>query len=87
MLVDALKRAGSQPSDDEAHLCGGADTMPELERAMRYVGERNIEMGWKLIHEHSFQLKGVDVGGSIPRVVRMNLINGHVEMSRCDSDR
>ncbi len=87
MLVGAIKHAGSQPRDYEAHLYGGADTMPDLERAMRYVGESNIEMGWKLINEHSFQLKGVDVGGSIPRLVRMNLTNGHVEMSRCVSDR
>jgi chemotaxis protein CheD len=64
MLVDAIKRAGSQPRDYEAHLYGGADTMPDLERAMRYVGECHIEMGWALINEHSFQLKGVDVGGT-----------------------
>jgi chemotaxis protein CheD len=87
MLVDAIKRTGSHPRDYEAHLYGGADTMPDLERAMRYVGERNIEMGWKLIDEYGFQLMGVDVGENIPRVVRMNLINGPVEMSRGASAR
>jgi chemotaxis protein CheD len=87
MLVDAIKRTGSLPGDYEAHLYGGADTMPDLERAMRYVGERNIEMGWKLIDEHGFQLVGVDVGENIPRVVRMNLLTGQVEMSRGVSAR
>lgn len=87
MLVDAIKRTGGQPRDYEAHLYGGADTMPDLERAMRYVGERNIEMGWKLIDEYGFQLMGVDVGENIPRVVRMNLINGQVDMSRGVSAR
>jgi len=82
MLVDAIKRTGSKPTDFEAHLYGGADTMPDLERSMRYVGERNIEMGWKLIDEFGFQLMGVDVGENIPRVVRMSLLTGLVEMSR-----
>jgi chemotaxis protein CheD len=82
MLVDAIKRTGSTPSEYEAHLYGGADTMPDLERSMRYVGERNIEMGWKLIDEYGFQLNGVDVGENIPRVVRMSLLTGQVEMSR-----
>lgn len=82
MLVDAIKRTGSKPSEYEAHLYGGADTMPDLERSMRYVGERNIEMGWKLIDQYGFQLVGVDVGENIPRVVRMSLLTGQVEMSR-----
>ena len=82
MLVDALKRAGTRPQDYEAHLYGGADTMPNVERAMRYVGERNIETGWKLIDEFGFSLVGVDVGENVPRVVRMSLITGQVEMNR-----
>lgn len=82
MLADAIKRTGGSPKDYEAHLYGGADTMPDLERSMRYVGERNIEMGWKLIDDYGFQLMGVDVGENIPRVVRMSLLTGQVEMSR-----
>jgi chemotaxis protein CheD len=87
MLVDAIKRTGGKPSEFEAHLYGGADTMPDLERSMRYIGERNIEMGWKLIDEFGFQLMGVDVGDNIPRVVRLNLLTGKVEMSRGASPR
>jgi chemotaxis protein CheD len=82
MLVDALKRAGTRPQDYEAHLYGGADTMPHLERAMRYVGERNIETGWKLIDQFGFNLVGVDVGENMPRNVRMSLVTGEVQMSR-----
>lgn len=82
MLVDALRRAGTQPQDYEAHLYGGADTMPGVERSMRYVGERNIETGWTLIDQFGFSLVGVDVGEDVPRVVLMNLRNGQVEMRR-----
>jgi chemotaxis protein CheD len=85
MLVDALKRAGTRPSEYEAHLYGGADTMPDLERSMRYVGERNIETGWRLIDQFGFNLVGVDVGENMPRVVRMSLLTGVVEMQRGQS--
>ncbi len=82
MLVDALLRAGTKPPDYEVHLYGGADTMPSLERSMRYVGERNIEIGWKLIDQFGFNLVGVDVGENVPRNVRMSLVTGEVQMSR-----
>lgn len=82
MLVDEIKRTGGTPQEYEAHLYGGADTMPDLERTMQHVGERNIEMGWKLIDQHGFRLVGVDVGDSIPRVVRMSLVTGRVDMVR-----
>ncbi len=82
MMVDAIRRAGTRPQDYEAHLYGGADTMPDIERAMRYVGERNIETGWRLIDQFGFNLVGVDVGENVPRVVRMNLLTGEVDMKR-----
>jgi chemotaxis protein CheD len=82
MMVDAILRAGTRPQDYEAHLYGGADTMPDIERAMKYVGERNIETGWRLIDQFGFNLMGVDVGENVPRVVRMNLLTGEVDMRR-----
>lgn len=82
MMFDATRRAGTQPQDYEVHLYGGADTMPDLERSMRYVGERNIETGFNLLDEYGFSLTGVDVGESVPRTVRINLLTGEVRMKR-----
>ena len=82
MMFDATKRAGTRPQDYEVHLYGGADTMPDLERSMRYVGERNIEVGFNLLDEMGFCLTGVDVGESVPRTVRINLLTGEVNMRR-----
>ena len=82
MMADALRRAGTKPSDYEARLYGGADTMPDLPRSMKYVGERNIETGWRLIDELGFRLVDVDVGDCVPRVVIMSLLTGAVEMKR-----
>lgn len=82
MMFDATRRAGTRPEEYEVHLYGGADTMPDLERSMRYVGERNIEMGFNLLDELGFSLTGVDVGESVPRTVHLNLLTGEVRMKR-----
>ena len=82
MMFDATKRANTQAKDYEVHLYGGADTMPDLERSMRYVGERNIETGFTLLDQMGFSLTGVDVGESVPRTVRINLLTGEVKMKR-----
>lgn len=82
MMADAIRRAGARPENFEVHLYGGADTMPDLERSMRYVGERNIEVGFSLIDELGFNLVGVDVGENVPRNVSINLLTGEVTMRR-----
>lgn len=82
MMFDATRRAGTRPEEYEVHLYGGADTMPDLERSMRYVGERNIEVGFNLLGEFGFNLTGVDVGESMPRSVHINLLTGEVRMKR-----
>lgn len=82
MLVEALKRAGTKPQEFEAHLYGGADTMPDQTGVKFNVGERNIERGWTLIDQYGFALQGVDVGDSVPRNVSLTLATGEVVMRR-----
>jgi chemotaxis protein CheD len=82
MMVARLRAANTEPHEYEAHLYGGADTMPEGSGLKFNVGERNIEQGWKLIDHHGFQLQGVDVGEDVPRTVTLNFANGQVEMKR-----
>jgi chemotaxis protein CheD len=82
MLVEALTRAGTKPQDYEAHLYGGADTMPESTGVKFNVGERNIEQGWALIDHYGFALQGVDVGDFVPRNVALDCSTGEVQMRR-----
>jgi chemotaxis protein CheD len=82
LLVRALVKAGTRPSDYVAHLYGGADTMPDQAGVKFNVGERNIEQGWTLIDKHGFQLDGVDVGDFVPRTVILTLATGQVEVRR-----
>jgi chemotaxis protein CheD len=81
-LVTQLRRAGTEPAEYQAHLYGGADTMPEGSPLRFNVGERNIEQGWSLLDRWGFQLQGVDVGEDVPRSVSLTLATGEVEMRR-----
>jgi chemotaxis protein CheD len=81
-MVARLRAASTDPSEYEAHLYGGADTMPEGSSLKFNVGERNIEQGWSLIDRYGFMLQGVDVGEDVPRTVTLTLASGAVEMRR-----
>jgi chemotaxis protein CheD len=81
-MVARLRLARTDPGEYEAHLYGGADTMPELTGVKFNIGERNIEQGWTLIDRYGFQLQGVDVGEDVPRTVTLNCADGSVEMRR-----
>lgn len=82
MLADAITRAGASPREFEAHLYGGADTMPDEAASKLNIGERNIETGWTLIDHYGFELVGVDVGENMPRTVTLDLGCGEVVMRR-----
>jgi chemotaxis protein CheD len=82
ILLLSLQRAGTRPQDYQAHLYGGADTMPERVGVKFNAGERNIEKGWSLIDELGFELVNVDVGDHVPRNVSLNMSNGDVDMRR-----
>ncbi|MCZ8076869.1 MAG: chemotaxis protein CheD [Paucibacter sp.] len=82
LMLDSLRRLGTQPGDYLAHLYGGADTMPDGSQVKFNVGQRNIEQGWALIDQLGFQLQDVDVGDNVPRTVSLNLDTGQVEVKR-----
>jgi chemotaxis protein CheD len=81
-MVSLLRKAGTEPSDYQAHLYGGADTMPDATGVKFNVGERNIEQGFTLMDRYGFQIQGVDVGEDMPRSVHLVLATGAVEMRR-----
>ena len=82
LLLEAVQRAGSQPTEYQTHLYGGADTMPDQAGVKFNIGERNIEQGWSLIERYGFQLLVVDVGDHVPRHVTMDMGTGEVSMRR-----
>lgn len=84
LLVEQITRAGTQPTEYEVHLYGGADTLPEHLAHKTQVGVRNIELGWTLVDRHGFQLVGVDVGDNVPRTVRLDMRSGEVTMRRSE---
>jgi len=84
MLLSAVRRCGTQPSEYDAYLYGGADTLPDNAGVKFNVGERNIEQGWTLLDEHGFMLNGVDVGDHVPRTVTLNARSGLVAVRRSE---
>lgn len=82
LLVEAIGRVGTRPHEYEAHLYGGADTLPDHAGVKLSVGERNIEQGWTLIDRHGLQLMAIDVGDRVPRNVTLDLRSGAVTMRR-----
>ncbi|ACB33795.1 CheD [Leptothrix cholodnii SP-6] len=84
LLVEAVHHMGTHCHDYEAHLYGGADTLPGHLAHKPNVGVRNIEIGWSLVDRHGFQLMGVDVGDNVPRTVRLNMKTGEVQMRRSE---
>ena len=81
-MVNLLRATGTSPSEYQAHLCGGADTMPEGTSLSFNVGERNIEQGFSLVDRYGFEIQGVDVGEDVPRTVTLVLATGEVDMRR-----
>jgi chemotaxis protein CheD len=81
-MVKLLHATGTDPKDYQAHLYGGADTMPEGTALKFNVGERNIEQGFNLVDRYGFQIQAVDVGEDVPRTVVLNLNTGEVDMRR-----
>ena len=81
-MVALLRASGTEPSDYQAHLYGGADTMPEGSALKFNVGERNIEQGFSLVDRYGFEIQGVDVGEDVPRTVTLTLASGEVDMRR-----
>ncbi len=82
LLLRAITRTGTHAADYQAHLYGGADTMPDGFNLKFNVGERNIEQAWSLIDRHGFQLQDVDVGDTMPRTVTLDLKTGEVRVKR-----
>lgn len=84
LMVEALQHLGTRAADYEAHLYGGADTLPDHITQRPNIGMRNIEIGWTLVDQFGFQLMGVDVGDHVPRTVELDLRKGEVRMRRSE---
>jgi chemotaxis protein CheD len=82
VLLEHMHRAGTEPREYQAHLYGGADTLPEGSNLRFNVGERNIEAAWRFVDRWGLQVQGVDVGENVPRTVTLSVASGAVEVRR-----
>lgn len=82
LMAHEIKKTGTKPTDYEAHIYGGADTMPDEAKVKFNVGERNVQKAWDLIDQYGFQMQTVDVGGTDPRNVTIDLHSGQIVLKR-----
>lgn len=82
LMAQAMQRMGTRSNEYEAHLYGGADTLPDGETMKFNIGERNIEKGMELCDQYGLNLVAVDVGDQVPRTVTLLLPEGKVRMQR-----
>lgn len=82
LMAQALRHRQLPAHEFQAHLYGGADTLPDSLGTKLNVGERNIEAGWALIEQHGYTLQAVDVGDNLPRTVSLCLRSGQVQVRR-----
>lgn len=82
LMAQAMQRMGTRSNEYEAHLYGGADTLPDGVTMKFNVGERNIEKGMELCDQYGLNLVAVDVGDQVPRTVTLLLPEGKVRMQR-----
>lgn len=82
-LIERLQGMGCQHSRLQAKVFGGA-AMWENGNSLIAIGERNIDLAWRLLDHYSIPVVGSDVGGSCSRKIICNTGTGEVFM-RCQA--
>jgi chemotaxis protein CheD len=80
-LIDRLQRFGCQASRLQAKLFGGA-AMWENGTGSVAVGERNIDLAWRLLDRYGIQVVASDLGGVVSRKLIFFTDSGEVLLKR-----
>lgn len=80
-LIDRLQGMGCQISRLQAKVFGGA-AMWENGTGLITIGERNIDLAWRMLHHYAIPVVGNDVGGNVSRKIICNTGTGEV-LLRC----
>ena len=85
-LVDMFKKSGSDLTQLEAHLYGGARN-PESEFFLEGVAENNVTVGKELLQKIGIQLVSEDTGGNRGRKIVFDVTNGDTIVAKVDRIR
>jgi chemotaxis protein CheD len=79
LLIRSLLNRNCKIENLEAKVFGGCNSLYRKDDIFR-VGERNIEMAFKILEEYNIPVAAHDVGGIYGRKIVFNLATGKVRM-------
>lgn len=80
-LVQEMENIGSEKGNIKAKLVGGAEMIKIFSESGHGLGIKNIEMAHKKLEELDIAIESESVGGSVGRLVELNLNNGVLDVS------
>jgi chemotaxis protein CheD len=79
LLLEQIRRSGTDPRDYQAKMFGGGDMFPGgRRRGADQVGARNIEAGRQLLRRHGFTCRAEHLGGAGHRNLIFEVWSGDV---------
>lgn len=78
LFLQHVEKAGTQPSEYQAKLFGGANMFSEGASSQMDVGARNIEFGRRLLKSRNIAIISEHVGGSGRRKLHFDVWSGDV---------
>jgi chemotaxis protein CheD len=80
-LLDRLQGFGCPASRLQAKLFGGA-AMWENGNSLISVGDRNIDLAWRMLNRYGIRVIASDLGGGFSRKIIFNTATGEVMLKR-----
>jgi chemotaxis protein CheD len=80
-LIDRLQGLGCQVSRLQAKLFGGA-AMWESRQNSASIGEKNIELAWRMLDQYGIHVVASDLGGGVSRKIVFSSGTGEVLLKR-----
>lgn len=80
-LIERLQGFGCLASRLQAKLFGGA-AMWDNGNSLIAIGERNIDLAWRMLDQYDIPVVGSDVGGGVSRKIIFHTATGEVFLRR-----
>ena len=78
-MLEQFKSMKIVPREIEVKLFGGANVLHSINR-MKTVGEKNIEIAHRMIHQYQLKLSAEDTGGNYGRTLYLLSQSGEVRI-------
>jgi len=83
-LINKLMELGAKKSEFQAKIFGGANVLKINEKKVNFfnIGEKNIEMAFKILNREKIKIVNYDVGGQEARRILFNTGNFQIRLKK-----